>query len=371
MYTSPSSHEKIYDYVRGGHHPVHLNDRLRPEQRYKVIHRLRSGGFANVWLCRDLECDSPTYVGVKILMAEESTEDCKHICLPLDQFRIDGPNGNHWSFLYPVLGPRVSCVLRISTETCEKIALQAVQGMASLHSHGICHGDFTPANILLQVSVLDSLSEEEVLEAPGEPLQNEVLTESGDIPLDSTAPKYLVRAVDFYSVDTRKMKNEPCIIGFGESFEVASPRRSLAFLRSTARLTILWVLGCTLFEIRTGRKLFDTFDNSIDDHLFSLILILGKLPEPWWSSEGMAIKTAELREEDESLESPEPRSTRDALARGLLYQDVLPRGMAWIHRDIPEREKDVFADLLGKILRYDPKQGLTAAEIQDHEWFKM
>ena len=87
--------------------------------------------------------------------------------------------------------------------------------------------DFTPANILLQVSVLDSLSEEEVLEAPGEPLQNEVLTESGDIPLDSTAPKYLVRAVDFYSVDTRKMKNEPCIISFGESFEVAHPPEDL------------------------------------------------------------------------------------------------------------------------------------------------
>ena len=63
-------------------------------------------------------------------MADESTDDCrellanklkeigldrevggKYICLPLDQFQIDGSNGSHFCF-YPVLGPSVSCVLK-------------------------------------------------------------------------------------------------------------------------------------------------------------------------------------------------------------------------------------------------------------------
>jgi serine/threonine-protein kinase SRPK3 len=115
---------KIYDYEPGGHHPVHLDDRLGEENRYKVIHKLGNGGFANVWLCRDLKAGSMKYVAVKILMAGSSTNECgellvnrfkgkgldrelgrKHICLPLDQFQIDGQNGLHLCFVYPVLGP--------------------------------------------------------------------------------------------------------------------------------------------------------------------------------------------------------------------------------------------------------------------------
>jgi serine/threonine-protein kinase SRPK3 len=42
-----------------------------------------------------------------------------------------------------------------------------------------------------------------------------------------------------------------------------------------------------------------------------------------------------------------------------------------IHRDIPEDEIKVFADLLGKILKYNPNDRLAADAAQDHEWFKM
>jgi serine/threonine protein kinase len=46
----------------------------------------------------------------------------------------------------------------------------------------------------------------------------------------------------------------------------------------------LWALGCTPFEIRTGRKLFSPFDDEDDDYLDAIIQVLGKLPEPWWST---------------------------------------------------------------------------------------
>jgi serine/threonine-protein kinase SRPK3 len=94
-------------------------------------------------------------------MADASTNDCrellanklketgldrefggKYICLPLGQFQIDGPNGSHFCFVYPVLGPRVSCVLKKFEDPdrdLRKIALQAV-GIVCLHNHGICHG---------------------------------------------------------------------------------------------------------------------------------------------------------------------------------------------------------------------------------------
>jgi serine/threonine protein kinase len=158
----PFGLEKIYDYESGGHHPIHLGDRLGKDGRYRVIHKLGNGGSANIWLCRDLECETPKYVGLKILMAEASTDGCRELhilklkemrldrevggqynCLPLDHFQIDGPNGSHICFVYPVLGPRVSCILKESEnpeKALRKIAFQTVQGMVTLHSHGICHG---------------------------------------------------------------------------------------------------------------------------------------------------------------------------------------------------------------------------------------
>lgn len=158
----PTALEKVYDYEPGGHHPVHLGDLLN--QRYKVIHKLGNGGYANVWLCRDIMSDIPRYMAVKVIIAEGSTKDCpelrvnklialgfgrsslaEHFCLPLDKFEINGPNGLHYVLVYPVLGPRVSKLLNVHNfedhgKTLRKICLQATQAMAALHSHGICHG---------------------------------------------------------------------------------------------------------------------------------------------------------------------------------------------------------------------------------------
>lgn len=125
-----------------------------------------SGGYANVWLCCDEKRsgDAPRYVAVKIIMAEVSTPDCpelrinklvdigieaytaaEHFCLPLDQFSIDGPNGTHFAFVYPVLGPRVSRLFNKVDDddmdvTLRKMAAQVTRAMSVLHKHGICHG---------------------------------------------------------------------------------------------------------------------------------------------------------------------------------------------------------------------------------------
>jgi serine/threonine-protein kinase SRPK3 len=39
-----------------------------------------------------------------------------------------------------------------------------------------------------------------VIQAIGEPILEEVVTESGESPTEPTAPKYLVHPVDFYEV---------------------------------------------------------------------------------------------------------------------------------------------------------------------------
>lgn len=160
--SNPSRLEKIYDYEPGGHHPVHLRDLLN--KRYKVIHKLGSGGYSTVWLCSDITNDTPRYVALKIIIADASTKDCPELrtlrlielgfdkgplaelfCLPLDKFDIEGPNGLHYVFVYPVLGPRVKRLVHVldsedPDRVFRKICLQATEAMAALHSHGVCHG---------------------------------------------------------------------------------------------------------------------------------------------------------------------------------------------------------------------------------------
>lgn len=157
---APFGLENIHDYVPGGHHPVHLGDAIKGDNRYRVIHKLGNGGFANVWLARDLESQVPRYVVLKILMADVSTDDCRefhasklknfskevggsHISLPLDQFRFEGPNGSHLCFVYPVAGPRSSWIIEKSenpSKSLRKVAFQVAEAMDLLHRHGLCHG---------------------------------------------------------------------------------------------------------------------------------------------------------------------------------------------------------------------------------------
>ena len=135
--------------------PLHLGDVLH--KHYEVIHKLGSGGYASVWLCFDTTSDLKQFVAVKITMAEGSTVDrpelrvttlkalglvegplAEHFCLPLDRFDVNGPNGRHYAFVYPVLGPCVSRLLHVEMsqehgKVMRQLSLQVTKAMAALH----------------------------------------------------------------------------------------------------------------------------------------------------------------------------------------------------------------------------------------------
>lgn len=83
------------------------------------------------------------------------------------------------------------------------------------------------------------------------------------------------------------------MIDFGEYFNASNPPEDFGtpgYYRSPEllldyKLDIqsddVWGLGCTFFEIRTGRKYFDSFGDDKDEYLEDMCLVFGRLPEPW------------------------------------------------------------------------------------------
>ncbi|KAF2755575.1 kinase-like protein [Pseudovirgaria hyperparasitica] len=409
---NPSRLEAIYDYNEGGHCPIELGNTLYGD-RYRVIHKLGNGGFGNVWLCRDLRHETPHYVAVKVLMAE-LTDDCgelkamellkripeeelanNHICIAIDFFEQRSPNGNHFCFVYPLLGPPVPLALEDTRNTAQsivdlkRVVLEISQALACLHRNGICHGDLTAKNILFQLEGIDGLSEAEVFQALGEPQRNPVITATEEKHNRDTAPQYLVYPIDFGKVDKRYIGEHIRLIDFGEAFDILSlpPDIGLPPMYCPPELVLdkrvsvgcdLWALGVTLFEMRAGVRPINILDSGeIDEYLYHLVLMLGKLPEPWWSTTWKARRECFTDEMDsdnrpEQTGDPESRTNESSSIgsrlKGHLFWDWDTLSMDFSKHITPPEELEGFVDLLEKLLRYDPAERLTAREVSRHPW---
>lgn len=170
-WVSPLDQEYVENpamYSEGGYHLVHLHDRF-DNGRYRVVDKLGFGRSATVWLCQDTLYSTPKYVAVKIIIAHQTEISCRelrmvqhmqalgidrqpaanYICLPLRDFRLEGPNGTHICIVYPVFGPTLESAREILRESLEpedcarevrRLMQQVATGLALLHANGICHG---------------------------------------------------------------------------------------------------------------------------------------------------------------------------------------------------------------------------------------
>lgn len=220
--------------------------------------------------------------------------------------------------------------------------------------------------------------------------------------------------MDWEKVNTSYFSNEPCVNDLGEAFNVNKPPKDLGipppyrspelFLeKSTSNPNVagygsdIWALGCTLFELRTGRKFLNLFDDDDDSYLDAMVAVLGKMPEPWWSTT-WEIRRRWWRDEADDLGRAVPvhtppiepvqtspktwkstvhpcvaegaQSLEDMLAPGVWYVDTGGLGENQ-HRDIPDQEKKLFAALLGLLLKWQPQERISAEEASRHEWFQM
>ncbi|KAI0378201.1 kinase-like protein [Hypomontagnella monticulosa] len=431
--------EDVQKYNEGGHHPVVLDDVL--DGRFMVVHKLGSGGFGTVWLCRELS--SEKWRAVKVMAASHSSggseqnifrylrSHCSaeeleenHITMPLEEFWIQGPNGCHRCLVMPVLGCSVADwrMLQVDYEEqtgidTKKVCRQIIKSMRFLHSHGICHGDLKPANILMKVEGIDDLDLDQIMELMGEP--DCYLTEPypGHDPGDR-APEYLIAPADPTWSETL-VTGSIAIIDFGESFFIGNPPESTGIPNLYAAPEILirgaytpglysdiWSLACTLFEVRTGESLFGCMvgNNDLYITLTKIEYYIGLLPplysellsglrrrrrgSPSPNAEPIARVGSSMSFSSSELQALATRldkltEMRNEFVEGSGYSDVFEAtlGMEQTrYRDVrgpnPEpmkfrlarKEVIELSDLLRRMLRYDPAERLNIDAVMSHPW---
>lgn len=163
--------EYLEKYRPGGYHPIMIGDTF-DEGRYRVVHKLGSGGFSTVWLARDLWAgkDRGKLVALKALCSDVSPSDSLSsfpelaIAKKLQEafpgtvdlqtvdhhFFVQGPNGTHLILILPLAGPSISSLYNcraigsppqpLPAELAVKIERQVALALQRMHSVGIVHG---------------------------------------------------------------------------------------------------------------------------------------------------------------------------------------------------------------------------------------
>lgn len=416
--------EHIEGYVQGGYCPIHLDDRLGPDGRYRVMHKLGAGGDGTVWLCRDIKYAG--YVAVKVHKAlRESSNSAfeeflsslapdspgrKLLAVPLDKFTVDSPNGTHECIVLPVLGPRV--FLRVGRavhdsekrkQILHKVCYQSTLAMAFLHDNGFCHGDFQPENILSKLVNLDSLSERELMKTIRTPHIIEVETEPGR-PLPPSCPQYLVDSVSLVELieqdNNKYLSDDMCLINFDRVYPMSSPsppsmhgvmedywppERLLEEMRfdimskdnpaleepalAAGLACDLWALGCTIFEIKVQvGLLYWAFLNKANND-YSWPLLFETLP---CLIDMLGPLPSDLSEKwewcSQRFDKSKKRVGQWSETRVPSLEELVAFWESEDH-EVLDDELSLFVDMLRKLFRYNPEERMSARELLEHKWF--
>ncbi|KAL8687310.1 MAG: hypothetical protein Q9218_006477 [Villophora microphyllina] len=394
--------ENFNCYHPGGFHPVHLDDEFC-NGRYRVVHKLGYGSYSVVWLARDQNTNQ--YVALKILRAAASpssnesrilhileqhrsqlpeSQGGRYVAKLLDEFDIDGVNGQHKCLVSELVGysiadsKAISCVRLFKLEVARAIAAKVILGVQFLHSSGIVHGDLHKGNIMLKIPNIDGLSTEELYQRFKDADKLPVERRDGK-PIPEMAPSYAVPHMISSKACEEVTESDIIITDFGEAYvaetesrdTLNTPQRLLPpemLLQSggIGRPADIWALACTLVEIMGRKVLFETYFCDNDDVMAEIISCMGMPPESVWKAWE---KRGEFFTEDGEWQLNEAREQNlDGVFRTLEW-----RIESRTKRDgvsLAEEERDAFVQMLRGMLACEPHKRWRIEDVVRSEWME-
>lgn len=203
----------------------------------------------------------------------------------------------------------------------------------------------------------------------------------GSPPKKDGIPRTIICPTDYTSFIPDCLEKFVYLVDLGETFHLdAPPEQGLGtpaaycapechFDHVASTQTDIWALGCTIFEIRAGYQLFETFlDDYEADVAPQIVTTLGKMPEPWWRKwkfrEAFYDDDGKLLQE----EVPEHVSLEESL-KEIGTNDSEGESAERAKGVLSQREVDDLADLLRKMIRYDPAERIDILTVLQHRWF--
>jgi serine/threonine-protein kinase SRPK3 len=220
-------------------------------------------------------------------------------------------------------------------------------------------------------------------------------------------PNEVYEPISYAELPPEILAPHPVIIDFGETILIndnkegqTTSRTGFTWSYSAPELFFdhlktkpcdIWSLACCIFEIRSGAVLFSSgfFANGASV-IEEMINALGPLPEPWvchlpeHMSNSMTNENRTLKQRVQYIGAwPRwcywtPEQRKQALLERIpnwhQYENLRPieeeihRGPN-PHEKLTEEERVDFVDLLGKMLRYNPDERASIADILEHPWF--
>ncbi|KAG6103406.1 hypothetical protein E4U31_002811 [Claviceps sp. LM219 group G6] len=205
---------------------------VNKEPRYRILLKLGYGGFATVWLARDLV--EERYVTVKVGLGSDKplldreAEILSQICKTGPGKH--GPNGFHQCLVTEVVAP-------LSDEDAKDycsfdVVRQIVEGFAFLHEEGIVHGDPHIGNFGIALPQLDQFEEADIMEYFLNPELILVIPRDPKLPINSIPP-YIVKSVITTADFLKSRKIFPAaslivkIMGFGRAYRISKAAPNL------------------------------------------------------------------------------------------------------------------------------------------------
>jgi len=340
-------------YVNDNSSSVEVGDLI--QNRYKIMAKLGEGSFGKVFKCKDLQKGTTLAIKVVKDSADQQYKDNREIrmlslltsSVPKDHqnlfvkmhdwFHYQG----HMCIIFELLGKSVFDFLKDNNnssfpiEHVRQIAYKLCFSVAFMHAKGFTHNDLNTKNIVFH----------------DDEYYNDYMIQEDNIKEVKILKNPKIRLIDFgfTTNESRTMrlnwehmpyKAPEVVIGWGGS-----------------RFADVWSVGCIIFELATGVRMFDS--HSSHEHLALMEIILGQIPAIIVNKSKLKYFSNGKLEWDE--ESTRGRQVKRKIKPLLEYIPREKRGN--------EDWKELF-EMISQMLRYEPIKRITLAECLEHPFLK-
>ena len=338
-----------------GHLEYELGDTLAGE--YKILSLLGEGTFGRVLECRDTITEDVCAIKVIRNVAKYRDAAMTEIEV-LTHVALGDPGGGgenfnciklrrafdyegHICMVFDKFGPSLFDFLRTNRykpfhpQTVQSFGKQLLIAVEYLHSIGMIHTDLKPENVLLlNKSYRDN--------------------KTYRVPVDHT-----IRLIDFGSttwhhrhhsavVSTRHYRAPEIILGTGWSYPCD-----------------MWSVGCILLELLSGEALFRTHDNL--EHLAMMQHALETSVPSSVASKVHVSKRIDYFDARGKINWP--NEATDAESYSAVGKTGIIRNV--IEKHLGGEARELFLDLITRLLEFDPQLRITSKQARDHPFFSI